>query len=137
MNNEQVIIDIICAYFPDVRAIYLFGTWGTKDEWPDSDIDIALLLNPDRAKKIGLPAMIDLRVALESALEKDVDLINISMVSTVFQKEIIITGRRIYCADEYGTDEFEMVALSLYQKLNAERGAILEEALKCGRFYNL
>ena len=137
MNNEQVIIDIICAYLPDVRAIYLFGTWGTKDEWPDSDIDIALLLNPDKAKKTGLSAMSNLRVALESALEKEVDLINISMVSTVFQKEIIITGRRIYCADEYGTDEFEMVALSLYQKLNAERGAILEEALKCGRFYNL
>ncbi len=137
MNNEQVIIDIICAYLPDVRAIYLFGTWGTKDEWPDSDIDIALLLNSDKAKKTGLSAMSNLRVALESALEKEVDLINISMVSTVFQKEIIITGRRIYCADEYGTDEFEMVALSLYQKLNAERGAILEEALKCGRFYNL
>ena len=137
MNNEQVIIDIICAYLPDVWAIYLFGTWGTKDEWPDSDIDIALLLNPDKAKKTGLSAMSNLRVALESALEKEVDLINISMVSTVFQKEIIITGRRIYCADEYGADEFEMVALSLYQKLNAERGAILEEALKCGRFYNL
>ncbi len=137
MNNEQVIIDIICGYLPDVRAIYLFGTWGTKDEWPDSDIDIALLLNPDKSKKTGLPAMSNLRVALESALEKEVDLINISMVSTVFQKEIIIIGRRIYCADEYGADEFEMVALSLYQKLNAERGAILEEALKCGRFYNL
>ena len=137
MNNKQVIIDIICAYLPDVRAIYLFGTWGTKDEWPDSDIDIALLLNPDKGKRTGLLAMNNLRVALESALAKDVDLINISRVSTVFQKEIIITGRRIYCADEYGTDEFEMVALSLYQKLNAERGAILEEALKCGRFYNL
>lgn len=51
MNNEQVIIDIICGYFPDVQTIYLFGTWGTKYEWPDSDIDIDLLLNPGKAKK--------------------------------------------------------------------------------------
>jgi hypothetical protein len=34
-------------------------------------------------------------------------------------------------------NDYEMVALSLYQKLNAGKGAILEEALKCGRFYNL
>ncbi len=136
-TRDYSIIDIVREYFPDVRAIYLFGTWGTKDEWPDSDIDIALLLHPDKAKTTGLLAMSDLRFALESILGKEVDLINIRMVSTVFQKEIIITGRRIYCSDEYETDEFEMVALSLYQKLNAERGAILEAALECGRFYNL
>ena len=51
MNNEQIIVDIICGYFPDVQTIYL-GTWGTKYEWPDSDIDIDLLLNPCKAKKI-------------------------------------------------------------------------------------
>lgn len=67
----------------------------------------------------------------------EVDLVNLRRVSTVLQKEIIMAGRRIFCADVYGADEFEMVRLSLYQKLNEERAAILAEARKSGRLYDL
>ncbi len=59
------------------------------------------------------------------------------MISTVFQKEIVMADRRIYCADEYAAEEFEMLTISKYQKLNEERAGIISEALKSGRFYNL
>jgi uncharacterized protein len=137
MSKEQNIISTILAHLSDVQAIYLFGSWDTEDEWPDSDVDIALLLLPNKAKEIGLSLLSDLHFALEAALQKEVDLVNLRRIPTVFQKEIITTGRRIFCADEYGADEFEMVTLSLYQKLNEERAAILTEALKSGRLYNI
>jgi predicted nucleotidyltransferase len=137
MNQAQTIIDTILAHLSGVQAIYFFGTWGTEDEWPASDMDVAVLLSPYSAKAIGSLFMSDLHVVLESALNKAVDLVNLRCVSTVFQKEIITTGRRVYCADDHGADEFEMVTLSLYQKLNAERAAILEEARKSGRLYNV
>jgi hypothetical protein len=55
-----------------------------------------------------------------------VDLLNARTVSTLFQKEIIQSGRLLYCADAYAVSEFDMLTLSYYQKLNEERKAILE-----------
>jgi uncharacterized protein len=135
MDIEQAIISAIRQYLPEVQAIYLFGSWGTGDEWPDSDVDVAVLLPAVEAKRTGSLAASDLQEALVATVKKDVDLINIRQVSTVFQKEIITTGRRLFCADETRADEFEMVVLSLYQKLNEERAGILEEAMASGRFY--
>ncbi|MEA3396520.1 MAG: nucleotidyltransferase domain-containing protein, partial [Chloroflexota bacterium] len=67
-------------------------------------------------------------------LKKKVDLINLRRVPTVLQKEVIAADRRIYHADEYAADEFEMLTLSYYQKLNEERAEIIEDALATGRF---
>lgn len=66
---------------------------------------------------------------LTLALHKDVDLINIRKVSTVFQIQIIDKGKLIFCADEYAKDEFEMLAISFYQDLNEGRKEILENIL--------
>jgi len=131
------IISTLLATYPATQAVYLFGSYGTENEWPDSDVDIALLLPPDEAKKAGTLVMSELHFALESLLKKDVDLVNLRQVSTVFQKEIIMAERRIFCADNYAADEFEMLVLSFYQKLNEERAELLAEGLRSGSFYNV
>lgn len=137
MNSEDRIVGTVLSVYPNTQAIYLFGSWGTEDEWPSSDVDIALLLPPEDARRIGSLAMSDLRFALQELLKKDVDLINLRLVSTVFQKEIILAERRIFCPDRYAADEFEMLVLSFYQKLNQERAGIMAEGLRSGRFYNV
>jgi len=134
MNTYDVIVHSILEHYPTVQAIYLFGTYGTADEWPDSDVDIAVLLTPQQAKAAGLLALSALRFELETSLKKEVDLINLRRVPTVLQKEVIAADRRIYQADEYAADEFEMLTLSYYQKLNEERAEIVEDALATGRF---
>ncbi|MBE9546973.1 MAG: nucleotidyltransferase domain-containing protein, partial [Proteobacteria bacterium] len=53
MSIGAEIIRIVLNHYPDVQAIYLFGTYGTGDEWPDSDADIALLLDHKKAKDAG------------------------------------------------------------------------------------
>ena len=50
------------------------------------------------------------------------------------QKEII-GGRLIYSPDHLAVDEFEMLVLSYYQKLNEERKDILESFRKTKRAY--
>ena len=137
MELEGKIIQTVLEHYPEVQAIYLFGSFGTGNEWPSSDADIALLLPPKMAKGIGTLAGSDLRLQLEALLTKDVDLINLHQVSTVFQKEIIMADRRIYCADRYAAEEFEMLVLSYYGKLNEERAEILAEGLRSGRFYDV
>ena len=122
-------------HYPAVQGIYLFGSYGTDDEWPDSDIDIALLLPPEQSVKEENLILSQCRFDLEDALSKAVDLLNARQVSTVFQVEIISHGELIYCADRYAVDEFEMLVISYYQKLNDERREILEAFYKTGRAY--
>ena len=133
----NIIIETILDHYPNVQGIYLYGTFGTEDEWPNSDVDIALLLPPAEAKQAGSLMMSNLYSALVTRLRKDIDLVNLRQVSTVLQKEVVAADRRIFCADEYAADEFEMLTLSFYQKLNEERAEILAEGLKSGRFYNV
>lgn len=135
MNETSLIIEQICQHYPSVQAIYLFGSYGTEHVWPSSDVDIALLFAPMEAKPIGALSMSELRFSLERLLHRDVDLVNLRLASTVFQKEVIIAERRVYCADAYAAAEFEMLVFSFYQKLNEERAGILADGLRDGCFY--
>jgi len=89
-----------------------------------------------RGETVGILAMTDLHARWSGCLH-DVDLINLRRVSTVFQKEIVLAERRIFCADHYAADEFEMLVLSLYHKLNEERAELMAEGLSSGRFYDV
>ena len=137
MNEIDKIIDAVHKHYPEFQAIYLFGSHDTASARADSEVDVAVLLPPEKSRKAGPLLMSDLRFELESLLKKDVDLINLRQANTVFQKEIIMEGRRVFDADEYGTDEFEMLTISYYQKLNAERAEILQEVSASGRFYDV
>lgn len=133
-KSNRTIINTILAHYPQTQAVYLFGSYQTTDERPDSDVDIAVLLPPQQAKTAGSLALSALRSELEVYLEKDVDLINLRQVSTVLQKEVVAAERRIYLANEYAAAEFEMLTFSYYQKLNEERALIIRDALMTGRF---
>jgi len=131
------IIENVLIRFPEVQALYLFGSSVNGGEHPGSDVDIAILLTPEEAVQAGSMGLSDLRFDLEDALGKTVDLINLRTALTVFQKEIIIKGKRIYTGDEHAAEEFETLTISLYQKLNEERREILDEFRKTGRAYEL
>ena len=131
-------VELILECYPEVQAIYLFGSWGTEHRRPDSDVDLALLLPFDVAEaEKGRLAMGPCQSALSEMFGAPVDLINLRLVSVVFQHEIVTSGRRIYEADIRAVHEFEMLVLSFYQKLNEERSGILEEIYRTGRVYNV
>ena len=137
MKTSEIIVQTVLAYYPTVQGIYLFGSCMTEDEWPDSDVDIALLLPPIEAKQERYLAMSECALDLARNLGKEVDLLNARTVSTVFRKEIVSKGRLLYSTNRYAIDEFEMLTLSYYQKLNEERAGIIYSALADGRFYNI
>ncbi len=127
--QTQQIIDTILGYYPDTQAIYLFGSYGTEYERPDSDIDLGLLLPVLHAKNEGSLTLKECWYALTSTLNRPVDLINLRIVNTVFQFQILQTGSLIFTNDIYAIDEFEMLTLSYYQKLHEERSDILKEII--------
>ena len=138
MTATNQIVDAILRQYPQTQAIYLFGTYGTNDQRPSSDLDVAVLLPAELSAQVDFRMWVDLSNELADITGvAKVDLINLRKVSTVFQKEIIMAERRVYCNDEYHADEFEMLTLSFYQKLNEERKDVLEEFFKSKRAYNV
>ncbi len=132
--TENYIIQMVVDSFPDVISIYLFGSYGTEYERSESDVDIALLLPHDVAKENRHLYLHPLHHALERLLRKDVDLINMRLVSTVLQIQILKADRLIYCSDRYAVDVYEAFVMSSYQRLNRERREIIEDGLKSGSF---
>lgn len=128
----EAAIRIITRHLPDTQAVYLFGSYGTEDQRPDSDVDLAVLLPP--AHKHITAQMIELTGMLVDQLGRSVDLVNLREANTVFQKEVVMADRRLFVADLYAADEFEMMVVSDYQKLNEERREIIESAIEEGRF---
>lgn len=128
-------LEMIQNAFPSLTAVYLFGSCAAGEESPESDVDIALLLPHADAKTAGHLSMDPLRFDLEKHLHRKVDLVNLRLVSTVFQKEIIATGMRVFSTQDDEADLFEALVLSLYGKLNEERAGILSALKESSRAY--
>ena len=135
MNAEEKerLMATLNRFFPDLQAVYLFGSSGTAHETLSSDVDIAILLPPAQAASLKARNLFDARVAIEQQLRKDVDLINLREANTVLRNEVVKDVRRIHCTDAYAADLFEMLTMSCYQKLNEERKDILAEIAASGR----
>ena len=132
--DHETIVRVIRESFPETEAIFLFGSFGTEYERPDSDIDIALILPPHSAGQAGL-SIYRLKTTLEEELSREVDLINLRQVNTVFQHEIMMEGRCIYHAPGFDVGLYKLTVMSLYQKLNEERSEILDRIFKTGRVF--
>jgi predicted nucleotidyltransferase len=136
MENKQEkineIINKVLQFFPDILGIYLFGSFQTEYETPESDVDIAILLPLNNKVDSHSREFRDLLFALMDELDREVDLINLRQVDTVFQHEIIQSGRLLYRSNPYAVEEYEMLTMSYYQKLNEERKEILQEIVDSG-----
>lgn len=127
--DSQKLSEIILKHHPNCQAIYLFGSFAAGQETKNSDVDIAVLLPHLESKEISSFAMSKTLNEIEMTLNRDVDLINLRAVSTVFQVQIINKGKLIFCADKNAKANFEMLSTSLYLKLNEERKEILNRIL--------
>ncbi len=120
-SQLSTVIKKIKDNYPQVQAIYLFGSFGTEYETRESDVDIALLL-PQKGDAVSLWELAQ-EIAIE--LNRDIDLIDLRSASTVFQYQILMTGKRIFCLDNEYCDMFEMTCLSMYLRLNEERKSLI------------
>jgi predicted nucleotidyltransferase len=130
---EKTIVEICLASYPDLHAIFLFGSFGTPYEREDSDIDIAILFHhsfkADTSQYLGLISN------LSEALQKTVDLVSLRDAGTILQKEIVYKGKRIYSDDEFKVEEYEVFIMRRYQLFLEERKEIVQDGLEKGRFY--
>ena len=102
-------------------VIYLFGSFGTSSQHAASDIDIAFL----PALTADPLACFHLANHLADQLGRSVDLVNLNEASTVLAKEVLRTGSPVDIADPARHQQFEMLTLADYARLNEERQPIL------------
>ena len=100
-----------------LQAIYVFGSFGTEDQRPGSNVDVTVLLEPKLAKKAGSLAFGNTRFELESVLHKHVDLVNPRLVNTVMQKEVITRKRASNAAFDRSSDITPWRVMSLLKKI--------------------
>lgn len=116
---------------PDCIAVYRFGSFGTDDQRPDSDIDLALLpespLDPLRRWEIAQK--------LANLARKNVDLVDLLQASTILRMQVVATGERLYCANRGAAERFEDHVYSSYARLNEERQMIIDDARQRGSVY--
>lgn len=112
--------------------VYIFGSTirGTANK--ESDIDIAYLSD----QVLDDYQIFMLAQELAGIIDRDVDLIDLKKASTVFQAQIVSTGKVIYCLDEKIRMNFEMKMLKMYSKLNEERQLIIDNVHKRGSIFN-
>jgi predicted nucleotidyltransferase len=116
---------------PGCLAIYCFGSWGTQDQRPESDIDLAFWagapLDPMRRWEV--------EQQLAVAARRNVDLVDLAMASTVMRMQVVGHGRRLFCADSERVETFEDCIFSSYARLNEERREILVDIHRRGSVY--
>ncbi|MDQ6600753.1 type VII toxin-antitoxin system MntA family adenylyltransferase antitoxin [Bacillus salipaludis] len=128
---EQIIVETLTDKVSPF-LIYIFGSTAKGNLHKDSDIDIAFLSNNKNLDKYEL-----FLIAQEIAAKcnRDVDLIDLYQASTVFQAQVVHTGKVIYCTDDQTKAEFELKTLKMYTKLNEERSPILKNVTESGSIY--
>ena len=118
-DQRLLLIAALKAFKPAV--VYVFGSFGTPSQHQGSDIDIAFL------PTVVVDPMDCFRIAgqLAEPFGRHVDLVNLAEASTVFSKEVLRTGIPIAIESPALQQQFEMLTLADYARLNEERQAVL------------
>lgn len=134
MDANQHIVTFLSERLPALKGIYLFGSRAEGRARPDSDVDIAFLVewghSPTALQRWEWAVELSGLLGIDAA-----DLVDLQEANTDFRFVIVSTGKRIYCSDRAYCDTFDMIAYSMYQRLELERREIVEAVKKRGRIY--
>lgn len=129
-SSKEIIIHVIIKEL-DPYFIYLFGSYAKGEARDDSDIDLAVYTDVEKTSY----ELFLLANKLALFLKKDVEIINLKDISTVFAAQIVSTGEILYCKDDLLRQEYSMLTLKKYAKLNEERKVILDSIREDGSIY--
>ncbi|HET7370402.1 MAG TPA: nucleotidyltransferase domain-containing protein [Gammaproteobacteria bacterium] len=117
------LVQLLTDKLPGLIAVYRFGSYGTDAMRPDSDIDLGLFAE----RPLDPVQLFDLAGELATLAHREVDLVDLITCSTVMRAQIIATGERLLCRDEFRCENFADTAFSRYAHLNEARRGILAD----------
>lgn len=126
------LVELIAAQAGPVIALYLFGSVAADAQRPDSDIDLAMLVEKPLTELQRWSLAQDLAVELG----KNVDLIDLRSASTVLRSQILHASHKLYVADAAAVASFEDFIVGDYARLNEERAGILADIAERGSVHS-
>jgi DNA polymerase, beta domain protein region len=127
---RDLIVQHLRSHLPGLLAIYAFGSRITGNATPDSDLDLAVLVEGHA----DIIALFNLSSDLADLAGCDVDLVDLRAASTVMQHQIIQTGVR-WWAKDHQADLFEIYVCKEKWDLDRYRAGLLQDIQQQGRIY--
>lgn len=125
---KEKIIEFINSEF-SVKFIYLFGSFAKGEGREDSDVDLAIY----GEKLFDAYELFIKANELGFIIKRDIQLIDLRDVSTVFAAQIVGNKDVLFCSDENLSLEYNIRAFKDYAKLNEERQVVIDAIRRDGR----
>jgi predicted nucleotidyltransferase len=131
LQVDALIVALLRESLPGLCAVYRYGSAGSCYERPDSDIDLAVLLD------LPLDSSRQNQLATELALltGRDIDLNDMRRLPVTLRVQIVTQGIRLFAAHHGAAEEYDSRVLSDYAYLNEVRRGILEDVRARGTIY--
>lgn len=130
-NIVEKLKEILLDKLNNVEAIVLFGSYSRGKEKFDSDIDVAIKLS----KPLEKENIISLKNEIEEILGIDVHLIDLYSINEDFRYEILISGKTLYCKNEYEFEMYKLKCFSEYLMFSEDRKPIIDKVKNGGTLY--
>ena len=130
LAKDGAVVRMLKAAWPDLLAIYAFGSRIKGTANPGSDLDLAVLV-PAYAPPLQLW---ELASQLAEVVGCPVDLLDLRAASTVMQHQVLMQGTRLF-ARAPGAGLFECFVLSEKTALDAARAGVLGDIARQGKVY--
>lgn len=128
-EREGILIaarNILLDALPDAWAIYVYGSFARGDEWPDSDLDLAVLLPPGRQ----IPDKLELMGRISRQAHRDIDLVNLRDAGLDLTRELLRDGRPLAMQREAQTLAWEAERMTDYAEFNPRRAQIIDSYMR-------
>lgn len=123
--------EVTARYFADktdVLAVFAFGSAITQSCRPESDIDLAVMM--ERDVPVSSSDTMKWIKDLSYAFARTVDLGEINTKSLVFSREALLTGEPVYVRDENRMAFKRVTILGMYLQYNIDRREVLDAYTK-------
>lgn len=103
---------------PEILAAYIFGSLATGKARPDSDVDVAILLDPDFVRKMPLKYRLDLISDLGHSLETfAVDVVLLHDAPPALAHNVVTKGKLVFERSRSARIAFQVGSLNRYMDM--------------------
>jgi len=121
----EIARNALAAALPETWAVYAYGSFARSDEWPGSDIDLAVLLPPG----VVIPDKLALIAEISRAVGREVDVVSLRDAGLDLVHEILRDGEQLLVQRASDVLGWEAEQMTDYALFNPRRAEIVERYL--------
>ena len=118
--------DAVLEAVPDAWAAYAYGSFARGDDWPHSDLDLAVLLPPGQRLRNKLELVGD----ISRRVHREVDLVDLREAGVDLLTELWRDGLPLFVRRQADTLVWEAEKMSDCADFNPRRAAIVDLYMK-------